>query len=332
MTNELVSSPLIAKRSNGTRADLYLTIGLPMTLLVLVLIFSVATPTFAHSDNLISMIRSASVSALMFMGLTWVFAIGEIDVSFVSVASLCNMLVAGLIANNYSWAFACAVALVAGVGVGIVNGLLVAYLRLPSLVTTVATGGISTALAAAIGHGSSITIGVPEALRSMETSQIGPIPILAILCGLAYLGAWYVQERLRVGHYIYATAENRQAVVEAGIPVRVVVLNAFVLSALCGVVGGLLLTIELSSGQPSVASTLFLDGLTAVLLGGTMLRLGRPNVVGTLFSVLVLTVLIRGGALLGWSDAIFQTIKGVLLLVGIFLITYCTDEARDKQK
>jgi ribose transport system permease protein len=332
MTNELVSSPPIAKRSNAKRADLYLTIGLPMTLLVLVVIFSIATPTFAHSDNLTSMIRSASVSALMFMGLTWVFAIGEIDVSFVSVASLCNMLVAGLISNNYSWAFACAVALVAGVGVGIANGLLVAYLRLPSLVTTVATGGISTALAAAIGHGSSISIGVPEILRSMETSQIGPIPVLAILCGLAYFGAWYVQEKLRVGHYIYATAENRQAVVEAGIPVKVVVLSAFVLSALCGVVGGLLLTIELSSGQPSVASTLFLDGLTAVLLGGTMLRLGRPNVLGTLFSVLVLTVLIRGGALLGWSDAIFQTIKGALLLVGIFLITYCTDERRETQK
>lgn len=332
MTNELASSPPISKRLNGKRADLYLTIGLPTTLLVLIVLFSIATQTFAHSDNITSMIRSASVSALMFMGLTWVFAIGEIDVSFVAVASLCNMLVAGLISNNYSWAFACAVALAVGGGVGIANGLLVAYARLPSLVTTVATGGISTALAAAIGHGSSISIGVPEILRSIEASQIGPFPSLAILCGLAYLGAWYVQERLRVGHYIYATAENRQAVIEAGIPVRVVVLSAFVLSALCGVLGGLLLTIELSSGQPSVASTLFLDGLTAVLLGGTMIRLGRPNVLGTLFSVLVLTVLIRGGALLGWSDAIFQTIKGVLLIAGIFLITYCTDEQQDTHK
>lgn len=332
MTNELVSSPPIPKGSNAKQADLYLTIGLPTTLLVLVILFSIATPTFSHSDNLTSMIRSASVSALMFMGLTWVFAIGEIDVSFVSVASLCNMLVAGLVSDNYSWGFAYAAALVAGAAVGIINGVLVAYLRLPSLVTTVATGGIATALAAAVGHGSSISIAVPDVLRSMETAQIGPIPLLAILCAVVYLCAWYVQERLRVGHYIYATAENRQAVVEAGVPVRVIVLSAFVLSALCGVLGGLLLTIELSSGQPSVASTLFLDGLTAVLLGGTMLRLGRPNVLGTLFSVLVLTVLIRGGALLGWTDAIFQTIKGLLLLVGIFLITYCTDEQRHARK
>ncbi len=331
MTSELASLPSIEKRANRKRADFYLMTGLPMTLLVLIVIFSTVTPTFAHPDNLTSMIRSASVSALLFMGLTWVFAIGEVDVSFVSVAALCNMVIAGLVSSNYSWSSACLIAIVAAVSVGIINGLLVGYMRLPSLVTTVATGGIASAIAAAIGHGSSVSISVPESLKMLEASSIGPIPSVAILCGVVYLGAWYVQERLRIGHYIYATAENRQAVIEAGIPVGIVVMSAFVVSAVSGALGGLLLTIELSSGQPSVASTLFLDGLTAVLLGGTMLRLGHPNVLGTLFSVLVLTVLIRGGALLGWNDAVFQTIKGLLLLAGIYLITRGTDEEKQSQ-
>jgi len=330
MTSEIVSLPSIPKQATRKRADLYLKTGLPMTLLALIVIFSIITPTFAHPDNLTSMVRSASVSALLFMGLTWVFAIGEVDVSFVSVAALCNMMIAGLVSSSYSWPYACSIAIAAAVSVGLINGLLVGYMRLPSLVTTVATGGIASAVAAAIGHGSSVSISVPEPLKALEASSVGPIPTVAILCGLVFLGAWYVQEKLRIGHYIYATAENRQAVIEAGIPVGVVVTSAFVVSAVSGAVGGLLLTIQLSSGQPSVANTLFLDGLTAVLLGGTMLRLGNPNVLGTLFSVLVLTVLIRGGALLGWNDAVFQTIKGLLLLAGIYLITRGTNDEKAK--
>ncbi len=306
--------------------DLLLTYGLPCVLLLIVVVFAVITPVFVSADNIASTIRSASIAGFMFLGLTWVFAVGEIDVSFVSVAALANMIIAGMVSTGFSWEVSCLVGFAVGSLVGVVNGLLVAYLGLPSLVTTIAIGGIASALAASIGEGYSISIPRTETLAFITETRFGPIPLLAPLCGLAFLVAWYLQERLTLGHYIYAIAENREAVVEAGVPVRRIVCLLFVFAAICSSFGGVLLTLELTSGQPSIASSFFLDGLTAVLLGGIMLKLGKPNVVGTLVSVLVLAALVRGGALLGWQDSVFQIIKGALLLSGVTVIIWSNAE------
>jgi ribose transport system permease protein len=82
------------------------------------------------------------------------------------------------------------------------------------------------------------------------------------------------------------------------------------------VIACILLAADLSSEQP-FGTSYFIDGFTAVLLGGMVLKLGKPNVVGTIVGVLFLAVLLSGGALLGWTDAERQIIKGCLLLVGI---------------
>jgi ribose/xylose/arabinose/galactoside ABC-type transport system permease subunit len=131
-----------------------------------------------------------------------------------------------------------------------------------------------------------------------------------------------VQDRLLFGHYIYAMAQNRRAVVEAGVPAKRLLGLLFVGSSLSSGIAGILLAADLSSGQPSIASSMFLDGLTAVLLGGVMIKLGKPNVIGTAVSVLILAVLVRGGALLGLTDSEFQIIKGCLLLLGVTVVIW----------
>ena len=318
-------SNVSAIRANG-RSDvenLFVMFGLPGVLVLVVVAVSVAAPAFLSVDNISNTIRSASVAGFMFLGLTWVFAVGEIDVSFVAIAAIANMIAAGLISGGYAtWEVALLAGFAAGVVFGVINGVLVAYLGLPSLVTTIAVGGIAGALANAIGEGYSIAMPAAESLKFVTETTFGPIPLLAPVCGVAFLAVWYVQERLTLGHYIFAIAENRDAVVEAGVPVQKIVCLLFVFSASCASFGGILLTLELTSGQPSIAASFFLDGLTAVLLGGAMLKLGKPNVLGTLVSVLILATLVRGGALLGWPDSWFQIIKGVLLISGVMVIIW----------
>ncbi len=323
----MMSGLTLSQQQNRPRAgDYLLRFGLPSVLALIVIVFGAISPAFVSAENIASTIRSASIAGLMFLGLTWVFAVGEIDVSFVAVAALANMIIAGLITGGTSWELACLVGFLAGSFIGIVNGVLVAYLRLPSLVTTIAVGGIATALAASIGEGYSISIPEAKHLAFITETRFGPIPLLAPVCALAFLIAWYVQERLTLGHYIYAIAENREAVVEAGVPVRGIVFLLFVFAAVCASFAGVLLTLELTSGQPSIAASFFLDGLTAALLGGTMLKLGKPNALGTLVSVLVLAALVRGGALLGWQDSVFQIIKGALLVAGVTVIIWSNAE------
>lgn len=302
--------------------DMFRLFGLPSILVVLIVAFSIVTDTFMTPGNLAGLLQSAAISALLFLGLTWVFAIGEMDVSFVAIAALANMIVAGLVIAGYGWPLATLAAIAASVVVGLFNGVLIAKLGLPSLVTTIATGGMASALAAAIGLGSSIGIEEPSFLQVLFDTRIGIVSLVVVMTLLFVAATLYVQERLTLGHYIFAMATNPRAVREAGIPVSRIIILLCTFSAFCSGLAGILLAVELSSGQPSIASSLFLDGLTAVLLGGTMLKLGKPNIVGTVVGVLIIAVLVRGGALLGWTDAGFQIIKGLLLLFGVSIVVW----------
>ena len=155
-----------------------------------------------------------------------------------------------------------------------------------------------------------------------STSVIRLPPALAMIAA-----AWFMETRLAIGHYIFAMATNPRAVLEAGVPVVGIVIMLCVFSAFCNGLSGILIAVELSSGQPSIAISLFLDGLTAVLLGGTMIKLGKPNVLGTVVGVLIIAVLVRGGALLGWNDAVFQVIKGSLLILGASVVIWSQQTA-----
>ncbi len=315
----------LRRRAGLQPAALMLRYGLAALLGLLILAFAVLRPSFASPGNLTGLATSASVSAIMFLGLTWVLAAGEIDVSFVSVATLANMLVAGLVNAGHGWSLSCAVAVGASIVVGVINGILVAYLGLSALVVTIATGGIASALAAGIGLGSSIAITDTGFVGEFVTARLGPVPVVVLLALALYALAWYGQEKLVIGRYIYALAQNRRAVIEAGVPASRLLAMLYVFDAVMSGFAGILLTAQLSSGQPSLADSLFLDGLTAVLLGGVAIKFGKPNVVGTGIGVLILDVLVRGGALLGWIDSEFQIIKGALLLAGIAAVVWGGD-------
>ena len=299
---------------------LTLRFGLPSILVALIAVFATLEPSFASRADITSLIGSTSISMIMFLGLTWFFAVGEIDVSFVSITALSNMITAGLVSSGFGWPLAAAAAMVASLAVGLLNGILIAHLGLPSLVITIATGGAASALAAAIGTGASIALDAPGFLDPLFTVSWGTVPLVAFLALALYGAAWYAQERLTLGQYIYAVAQNRRAVVEAGIPVNRLLMLLALLLAFCSGLAGVLLASDLASGQPWLASSYFLDGLTSVLLGSTMLKLGKPNILGTAVGVLVLAVMVRGGALLGWTESNFQLMKGGLLLVGLTVV------------
>lgn len=287
------------------------------TLLVMIAVFAFLRPQLLDSSNIATILRSSALMAIMILGLTWVIAAGKIDVSFMHVAALSNMMTAWLLAGGYGWPLAALGGITVGALAGLLNGTLIALLRIPPLIVTIATGGICASIAAALGKGTSIRIADPGPLGEMLFTNWGPVPVIAVVAALLYLVSWYAQEKLTFGHYIFATAQNEEAVNEAGIPARSLILFLFVFSAVLSAIAGVLLAASLSSGQPMIGSSYFIDGLTAVLLGGMMLRIGKPNVLGTTTAILLLSVLVSGSAMFGWADYQRQIIKGVLLLVGV---------------
>jgi ribose transport system permease protein len=316
MTAEIV--PTADLRPNRFEArQIFVRYGLLALLVVLIVVFGMLRPSFFSAGNVTSQLRSASIAAVMFLGLTWVMAAGEIDASFMSVAALANMIVAGMVASGYGWVAAATAGLAVSLAAGGINGFLVAYLGLPGLVTTIATGGFAGAIAAAIAQGSSISLSSTGFVGIFLGATVGPVPLLTIVVAALYAGAWVMQEKLTFGHYIYALEQNRAAVTQAGISAERLLVLLYGLTGLFSGLAGILLAADLSSGQPYIGTSYFLDGFTAVLLGGMVLKLAKPNVLGTIVGVLFLAVLLSGSALLGWNDAQRQVVKGCLLLFGV---------------
>ncbi|KQT52449.1 MULTISPECIES: ABC transporter permease [unclassified Aureimonas] len=304
--------------------------GLLILLLALVAVFSWLRPSFASAGNVNDILRSASISALMFLGLTWIIAAGEIDVSFMSVAALSTMIVAGLVSSGFGWPVAAIVAIAAGVLVGLLNGFLVAWMQLPALVITIATGGLAGSVAAAIGKGTSIPLNTTGFAGALVDADLGIVPVLALLVAALYALAWFLQDRTTFGHYIYAMEQNPHAVEQAGVPSGRLLFMLYVLSGTVSALAGVLLCADLSSGQPYIGSSYFIDGLTAVLLGGMALKMGKPNVAGTITGVLLLGVLLSGAALLGWTDSQRQLVRAALLIAGVALVVWTRRKTRAK--
>jgi len=302
--------------------------GLFFLLVALVAAFSWMRPSFASAANINDILRTASISAIMFLGLTWIIAAGEIDVSFMSVAALGTMIVAGLIQMGAGWPLASAVAVLFGLLFGCLNGLLVAVMRLPALVITIATGGLAGSIAAAIGKGTSIPFDSVGFVGIVLNANVGIVPVLAILVVALYGIALVLQDRTTFGHYIYAVEQNRNAVVEAGVPAGRLLFLLYCLSGVLSAVAGVILAADLSSGQPYIGSSYFIDGLTAVLLGGMALKMGKPNVMGTLVGVLLLASLLSGAALLGWTDSQRQIVRAALLITGVALVVWTRRKTR----
>ncbi|MGR3823951.1 MAG: ABC transporter permease [Salipiger marinus] len=333
MTQHSASARVTAAgtRRTVTPGTLLMKYGFFLLVLAVFVIFAALRPTFIAPGNIHGMLMSASIAALMFLGLTWLIAAGEIDVSFMSVAALANMTVAGLVAGGAGWPMAALGGLGIGVVFGLLNATLVAGLRLPALVITIASGALAASIAAAIGRGTSIALSSTGFVGGLLDMRLGALPVLALIVAALYALAWGLQEKLTFGRYVYAMEQNRAAVEEAGVPVNRLLFMLYVLSGVVSALAGVLLAAELSSGQPYLGTSYFLDGLTAVLLGGMALKFGKPNVIGTLAAVLFLTGLLNGAALLGWTDSQRQIVRGALLLVGVGLVVFARSRTHKRK-
>lgn len=294
-------------------------------LAAVLLIFSILNgEAFYQVYNLMNILKSAGSIAILVLGLTWVIGMNEMDASFPEVASCASMLFALMLNARMDPMLAAGLCLLAGVGFGLLTSLLVVRLHFHSLITTIATSTIAGAVANILYNGSVLSIkGLNStALYKFFGRDVLGFPIVFVIALGLYLVALLVQEKTRYGQYVYALAENRQAVQEAGVKTGRVLTATFVLSSFFAALGGIVYVLTVyKSGQPSMGSSFFLNGFTIVFLGAMALRLGKANMVGTFIGALVLSALTSGLTMLGSGFAVGQVIKGLLLIMGVAVVT-----------
>ncbi len=323
-TGTLTKAVPARQADQARKNDWLLRYSTLIVLAVMFLGFSLFVDRFFTVFNLSNILQQISILGIVGAGLTFGFAAREIDLSVGYTVGLAGILTPLLLVNDYGLFLAFSAAIGAGLLVGLINGLLVTKVGIPSLIATLATGSILFGINFLLTGGRAIYGGLPEAYTWLGQGRIGQLPILAFFMLAAVALAWLAMERTVFGRYIYAVGGNQKASELSGIRVDAYRIAALVLVAVFAAVAGLLLAARLGSGQPNVGERFLLDGLATVFIGMTMFRPGTATIIGTFCGALFIGVINNGLNLMGMDTFIQNIVKGVIILVAVAVVSRTT--------
>lgn len=290
-------------------------VGFGLALLLLVLFASVASDVFLTERNALNVSRQMVTNGLIALGMLLVVLSGGIDLSVGSVVAFAGLLTAGL-QGSMPFGFAIAIALTVGMLIGLINGLLIAYLRLQPFIVTLATMG-------AVRGGLYIYSESPQYASSPAFTQylglgtVFGIPTSFLVFAACLPIVWFFLGHMRAGRAVVAIGVNAEAVRLAGINVRRHIAGTYVASGLFAAMAGVLLAARLGISQPSVGVGYELDAIAAVVIGGGILGGGGGTLVGMLGGVLALAFVDNILNLFNVQSYYQQMLKGLIILVAV---------------
>lgn len=289
-----------------------------VALILLCIILAFTAPTFFTAKNIINVLRQSSTSLIVAMGMTFVLILGGIDLSVGAVACLAGTLCAGLMAKN---GIPVLPALLIGVGVGVVcgliNGLLVAKLGIAPFVATLAMNCTARGVALVYSGGYPIT-GMPEVAQQLGRGyilKVIPVPVVIMMVIVAV--CWIVLRMTKFSRHVFAIGGNEECARLSGIKVGNVKIKVYAICGAMAAITGILLTMRLASGQPTLGEGLELDAISAVVLGGTSMNGGKGYVLGTILGCLFLTVMGNGLNILQINSFWQQVLQGIILICAV---------------
>jgi ribose transport system permease protein len=305
------------KRKEFTRSMIQLA-GMVPVLVVICILFALLTPNFLTQNNMVNVVRQASINIVLAAGMTFVILTGGIDLAvgsvlgFTAVIAVVVSLIPGL-----DWA-AVPAALLAGALVGVLTGMTVAYIGLPPFIVTL---GTYTAIrgAAYLAAGGTTVINSKIGFAWIGNGYVGPVPWLVIIALLTVAISAFILHSTVLGVHVYAVGGNPQAARLTGIPVPFVLIFVYGVSGLLSGLGGVMSASRLYSAQGQLGIGYELDAIAAVILGGTSFSGGIGTVFGTLIGALIIAVLNNGLTLMNVSFYWQLVIKGAVIVLAVML-------------
>lgn len=295
-------------------------------LIVIGYYFSHQTDGFFERDNLINIAEQNVDVIIITVGMTLTMLVGGIDLSVGSVAALGGAVSAGLIVREkLPLEASVAITLAMGFGVGLVNGSLIVFGRLPPFVATLATMGVARGLTLLYtkekpisGLGDSYTV---WGRGDFDLPVLGLIPRSVVVAALVMIIMIILMTRTRWGLYVYAIGGNEETARLTGVPVAQVKLITYGISSMLASISGMLLTARLFSAQPRMGVGLELDGIAASVLGGVSLFGGVGNIPGSVIGALFVGTFKNGMNLMRVEATRQQMITGAIFVAAVTLDT-----------
>jgi len=297
-------------------------------LLIIFIALTIMSPSFLTMGNMLNVLRNISLQGVIAFGMTMVIIAGEIDLSVGSAVGLSGVIVAlttGLlvkagISMEYGALIGIALALIVSVIVGLFNGWLLTYFKMPSFIITLGMMAVLFGVAAVLSKGFPVTT-LPKWYSKIGSGRIFSIPIPAIILVIVFAIVYMVMNYTKFGRSVYAVGGNPEAARLSGINVKRVKIIVMIVVQVLAALGGILVSSQVMAGAQTFGRGWELVVISSVIIGGTSLSGGIGKVWGTLIGLLFLGVIINGMTLLNINEYIQYIVRGSLILVAVLINT-----------
>lgn len=269
-------------------------------------------------SNFLSILKLASVVGVVTVGMTFVIIGGGIDLSVGAIVALAGVWCTTVATQSYGAGGMVFAALAVGLGVGLVNGVLISYGKLVPFIATLAMLVAARGLAAEVSDKQTQMSGNAVINNIASTNLLG-IPLLVYILAAVVAAGWILLNRTTFGRRTVAVGGNAEAARLAGINVRRHTLLLYALSGLCCGIAAIMLTAQANSAQAAMANLYELDAIAAAIIGGTLLSGGRGTVIGSLLGVIIFATVTNLFAINNLSSEAQNMVKGAIVVVAVLV-------------
>ncbi|MEU7929750.1 ABC transporter permease [Micromonospora sp. NPDC049107] len=269
-------------------------------------------------NNVLAILQLASVVGVVTVGMTFVIIGGGIDLSVGAIVALAGVWCTTVATQSYGAGGMIFTALVVGICVGLVNGVLISYGRLVPFIATLAMLVAARGLAASISN-KQTQVSSSTFINDIAARKIIGVPILVYILGAVVLAGWVLLNRTTFGRRTIAVGGNPEAARLAGINVRRHTMLLYALSGLCCGIAAIMLTSQATSAQAAMANLYELDAIAAAIIGGTLLSGGRGTIVGSLLGVIIFATITNLFAINGLSIEAQNMVKGGIIVAAVLI-------------
>jgi ribose transport system permease protein len=289
-----------------------------LSLIILFVALSIASPYFLTANNLASVARQTAVFNTMALGMTIVIVAGGIDLSVGSILGLSGLIGTMALEAGYPIVVGVLIGIAVGTACGFLNGLMITRLRINAFIVTLGTLGIYRGLALIISNGLPVHR-IPPGFAFLGEGNLLRVPFVVWLLVICAVVTHFVLENTRLGRYAFAIGSNQTAAVYAGIPVAFHTVAVYAIGGALTGLAGMIEASRLMTGQPTAGLGYELQAIAAVVIGGGSLNGGEGSVIGTLIGAFIMGLLSNGADLLNISNYWQQVIIGAVIILAVTL-------------
>ena len=273
-------------------------------------------------NNLLNLLRQASVNALIAFGMTFVILTAGIDLSVGSILAFTGAIIAMMILNGTPAWLAGFIGLMLGAVLGAINGLFITWGRVTPFIATLATMTIWRGATYVFTGGNPVTGGKTNTsffFQFIGQGYLFGIPFPVIITLIAFIICYILLHKTAFGRKIFALGGNEKAAFVAGVKTKKLLIIIYTISGLLAALAGFILTSRLGSAQPDAGMSYEMDAIASTVIGGASLMGGKGRMSGTLVGALLIASLSNGMNLLGINSFYQQIVKGVVILIAVMI-------------